>query len=192
MRRFVSGLALCLALTGSAFAQTFTVATFSDPATDGSTPLFELNGLIFDGGWSGTGLDLLTPGLAAPDFIDATFDMDALTLTDPNTGELSGGQIRFYDSSNVLQLTIDFSGAQLYVPFVFGASDGFMAETVTFGGPAVTTPLTAESFAFSFANQEATRTGFTATSAFTSSAVPEPSSIALVLMGSVLGWFRRR
>lgn len=192
MRRFVSGLAFCLALAGSAFSQTFTVATFSDPALDETTPLFELNGLVFDGGWAGSGLDLLTPGLTAPDFLNATFDMDALTLTDPNTGALTGGQIRFYDSSNALQLTIDFDGAQLYVPFIFGASDGFLATTVTFGGPAVTTPLTSESFAFSFANQVATAEGFTATSAFTSSAVPEPSSIALVVVGGLLAAIRRR
>lgn len=192
MRRFPWVLALAATLTAGAFGQTFTVATFSDPALDETTPLFELNGSTFTGGWSGTGLNLLTPGLTAPDFSNATFDMDPLTLLNPGTGQLSGGTIRFYDNAHTLQFTITFSNAQLYVPFVFGASDGFMAETVTFGGPAVTTPLSTETFSFDFANQTATQTGFTATSSFTSSAsVPEPSTLGLALIGGLAALRRR-
>ena len=47
----------------AASAGTITIATFADTAADSSTPVFTLAGDQFQGGWSSTGLNLLTPGL---------------------------------------------------------------------------------------------------------------------------------
>lgn len=189
LRQFLT-IAMAAALAAAGAADTFTVATFSDPSPGASQPLFSLSGSSFSGGWSDVGLDLRTPGLAAPDFLDATMEMDTLAY-DPNSNSLTGGQIRFFDTLDTLVFSITFSAAKLYVPFGFGAADGFEAENVVFGGTAVTSPLTAESFAFSFANQRAIDGGLTVTSAFTSSAAPEPASLALLAIGGLFGIRRR-
>jgi len=60
-----------------------------------------------------------------------------------------------------------------------------------FSGPLVTTPLVDEAFAFSFANRTVTPEGVTWTAAFTSSAIPEPSTAVLLGVGLVI-LLRRR
>src|ERR1051326_7995124 len=64
-------LALC---AGSAApARNITVARFDDPSPGGDPSLFTLHGDTFSGGWTGDGLLLETPDLAAPDFPNAHF-----------------------------------------------------------------------------------------------------------------------
>ena len=78
---------LCaLAVATTAFvgsAQAATILTFADPADGPSTPLFTLAGGQLTGGWASgnTGLTLETPGLAAPDFVNAWFDFTPVTVT---------------------------------------------------------------------------------------------------------------
>jgi len=185
------GIAMALGLL-AANASAATIATFADPSPDGGTPLFAYDGQSLTGGWALTGLNLLTPGLAAvPDIANATFTMTPLSVQSANGGlvQLSGGQIDFFDG-NSLVLSISFNGATLNVPFGFGSSD-FSGSNVTFSGPNVP-PLTQEAFAFSFANPQGDINDFTVTSSFTSSAVPEPASLLAMGGGLLMGALRRR
>jgi hypothetical protein len=63
---------------------------------------------------------------------------------------------------------------------------------VTFSGPLVPSGLSQETFNFSFANFVQNANGATATAAFTSSAVPEPASIAAIGLGLAAMIRRRR
>jgi len=185
--------ALALAMVGSAHADT--IVTFADPATTGATPVFALTGNQLTGGWSGTGLTLLTPGLAAPNYLNATFQMTPVTVTliVPGLFSTSAGSLSFFDGANPL-LTISFQAGFLNSPFSFGASD-FIGQGVAFSGPVVTSPFLDESFAFSFANYTPTAGGFTVTSAFTSSANPEipaPAGFAGFAIGALVLARRRR
>lgn len=188
MRRLLGGIAAgIMSLTAAANASE-TVATFNDPAADATTPLFILDGNTFTGGWEDGGLDLIAP-LISTTYQDVIFEMTPL-VWDGDTG-LSGGTIWFYEGVDLV-FQIDFLSASLFAPFVFGASE-FAAQDVTFSGPATGgLPLSQEEFSFSFANTVLTDTGATWTAAFTSSAIPEPSSLALLVggLGALLG--RRR
>ncbi len=173
-----------------------TIATFSDPALDGTTPLFTLSGGTLSGGWVNPGspdlpLDLIMPNTGVT-YPDASFSMTDLTVLDP-FGTLSGGVLEFHDSSDELVLRIDFDSAYLSVPLGFGASH-LVGHGVTFSGPSIPGPLEQEAFAFGFANPVQTQHGLSWTASFTSSAVvPEPSSLALLLApGIVRTLFRRR
>ena len=186
----IGGLALC------SFANAATICTFADPSLNAANPLFTVDytAATIDGGWSSTGLLLKTPGLAAPDFSDVTFSMTQLTILNQATGSVGGGVITFLDSLSNAVFVITFDSAKLTGQFGLGASE-FVAQTVTFTGTAVPVPLSQESFAFSFANQAQLtndHNGFTATAAFTSSAVPEPSSIGLMTAGYAISKLRRR
>src|SRR5262245_57763209 len=76
-----------------------TIATFDDPALDGSTPLFHFVSAapgvgVLSGGWSATGLDLDAPGLVTTSFSDATFTMSNVAATGgPVFWNLGAGQI---------------------------------------------------------------------------------------------------
>jgi len=176
-----------LAIVTAASANT--VATFADPAPDGATPLFTLAGASFTGGWSGTGLTLEVP-FTGQSWNDATFTLTPLTLIGP--GQLSAGTLEFFKSvpdggGQILKIDFDFAGLAL---FGFGASDVF-GQAVTISGPGLPIGLTDETFAFSFANPVPTSNGYTFTAAFTSSAIPEPTGLALLGLG-VCGLLRRR
>jgi len=167
-----------------------TVGTFADPAADGSTPLFDLSGTVFTGGWTGPNL-LLNMPITGSTWQNATFTMTPLTVISP--GQLSPGTIQFFKSpadGGGLALQIDFSGA-LLAPFGWGASDVFVGETVTFSGPGIPPGLIDETFTFAFANPIPTTDGFTYTASFTSSAVPEPGSLLLLGIGLVVVLRRR-
>jgi len=181
--------AACLLLLAVQPANGDTIATFADPAADGSTPLFELANDTLSGGWSNTGLDLVTP-ISGDEFPNATFTMTDLTVLDPE-GTLSAGTIEFFDDGGSLILQIDFDAAQLFAPFGFGAST-MVGHNVSFSGPIITIPLEEELFAFSFANQITTPDGFTWTAAFTSSAIPEPATLTLLAFGGLALRWRRR
>lgn len=175
---------------GAASAGTF--ATFADPSTSSATPLFVLAGNTLSGGWSGSGLTLQTPGSSAPDYANVTWQMTPLTRIGPAPFSLfSGGNIQFFDSSNAMIFRIDFSSSYLAEPISFGATD-FIGQNVVFSGPIVDSPTSAESFAFSFANQVATDDGMTATAAFTSSAVPTPGAAALLGLAGFTARRRRK
>jgi hypothetical protein len=168
----------------TASASAGTIATFADPAPDGSTPLFELAGTTFTGGWTGSNLTLEVP-VTGNVWQNATFTMTPLTVT--GIGQLSSGTLEFHKSpadGGGLVLQIDFNAAFL-APFGFGASDTFVGQVVTFTGPGIPGGLSEETFAFSFANPVYTGNGFTYTASFTSSAVPEPSSLVLLGLGLV-------
>lgn len=182
-----------LAIAGmllAATAQADTIATFADPSPSGAQPLFELSDDTLSGGWSGTGLDLITPFISNV-YPDATFTMTDLTVG--ALGVTSGGTIQFFESGGPLILQIDFDAGQAYPPFGFGATSLIVGHNVSFSGPIITAPLYEASFAFSFANQTETPTGQTWTAAFTSSAVPEPGGLLLLALGgAVLVSSRRR
>ena len=178
----------------SASAGANTVATFADPApnADGDF-LFELSDTTLSAAWTGYGLDLITPGVSTV-FQDATFVMSDLAVG--GMGVTSGGWIEFYEAAadgGDLILRIDFNAGQLYQPYGFGANSLVVDGNVTFSGPIIMGPLIDEQFAFSFANQQETATGYTWTAAFTSSAtIPEPSAIGLLVIGSAILTLRRR
>ena len=177
-----------------------TIATFADPALDGSTPLFSLVGNQLSGGWSGPNLDLLTPGLpVTPNISNATFTMTPLTATLIATDfySLNAGEIKFFDASNTLVFDITFQSATLATNIGIGASD-LALQDVSFAAPleAPTTTFSNERFAFSFANDVVLpQDGKTWTASFTSSStvIPEPASAGLLAGGGVLiGLLRRR
>ena len=190
-------LAALAAFAVTAASATTTIATFADPAADSTTPLFTLAGNQFQGAWSGTGLDLLTPGVAPllPGVSNAKFTMAPLTATPIAAGfwTLSGGEIDFTDALNTPVFTIKFDAASLASDIGFGASD-LALQNVTFSVPGHTNLVfTQERFAFSFANDVLTSDGTTWTAAFTSSAnttIPEPASVVLLVLG-LLGSLRR-
>jgi hypothetical protein len=179
----------------AAWASTITVGTFADPAGNSSTPLFTIEDTTLSGGWSGTGLTLAVP-VASATYHDATFTITDLSIVDAE-GALSGGSIQFYDNASNPVLKIDFAGAQLLafisppfaVVFGFAAADAG-GHDVTITGAGVPAGLTDEFFAFSFANQTLSGDTGTWTASFTSSAVPEPASLALLAAG--IGAMARR
>ncbi|MBN2447336.1 MAG: PEP-CTERM sorting domain-containing protein [Phycisphaerae bacterium] len=190
-RWLVTGTVLVLTM---AAANAGTIATFADPAGNGSTPLFELDGTQFTGGWYDTGLTLETPGLPIPDIADATFEMSDLTVTPIVPGIFSStdaGTVEFYDNLNQLVLLIEFDSAYLTTHVSVGASDANL-QNVRFTVPGDPTVYTDEYFSFSFANGLPTANGWTWTASFTSSAVPEPGTGLLVLVGGLLAAVRRR
>lgn len=194
-----------LGATAAVQAQSTTVATFSDPTAGGPlSPLFVYSGDnvsgVLNGGWSGTGLNLLTPGIPfVGDYTDATFTMTPISTSVPLGGGLfltNGGSINFFDSASNPLLTISFAGGFLTSALGFGSSD-FTGFNVTFSGPILAAygTVTNEAFSFSFANPAVTNTGFTVTSSFTSSAaltVPAPASAALLGVGGLVALRRRR
>ena len=197
MARVFAAASLTSMIAFAGAAQGATIVTFADPSMGPSTPLFDVNTTTnqLTGGWSGSGMLLETPGLAAPDVPNATFTISAVTLLTPLPfATLGPGQIDFYDSANVLQLSITFNGGLLTSSFGFGASE-FQGNNVTFSGPLPGGAILAdEAFAFSFANPVATPTGYQATASFTSSAtiIPAPGAAAILGLGGLAAIRRRR
>jgi len=191
--RALQGLATVATMLAVGTAGAGTIATFSDPASDGGTGLFTIIGNTLSGEWNGQGLNLIAPIDSFHVYPDATFTMSDLTFLDSFGGVLTPGFIQFYDGSHSPILRIDFDSARIFEPFGFGATV-FAAQggTVTFNGTLLPHPITdAETFVFSFANQTPVPGGYSYTAAFTSSGVPEPASLLLLLVGAV-AFSRRR
>ncbi|MFA5554181.1 MAG: PEP-CTERM sorting domain-containing protein [Phycisphaerae bacterium] len=185
-------IAAVLLIASSAHA-TITIATFADPTADASTPLFtvDFNGSLITGGWAGTGLNLNV--LSSTTYYDAVFTITDVTITsdsDPFFGfKTEGGTIKFFESDQTTEiLTVEFNVGWVTISQLGGAD--FEGQDVTITGPALGgLILDEETFAFSFTNQLPIQgdltDGFTATAAFTSSAVPEPATIILLSLGSL-------
>jgi hypothetical protein len=181
---------------GTVQATSLTVATFADPSLNANNPLFTVNwtaGTV-TGGWadSKTGLNLDVP-ISSLSFANAWFAMDPLTIVGTTVfggytyGQTNAGKIRFYaDGSNTNPLLIiDFTSA--FVSYnAFGADD-FFADNVKLSGSAIPPALSDEQFNFSFANGQRlpNANGFTSTASFTSSAVPEPATMAMLALGGL-------
>jgi hypothetical protein len=179
---------------GSAQATVVTIATFADPAADGSTPLFAID-LVNDqitGGWDDgqTGLTLQIP------YSGNTYTNAFFTMTDVDysiiSGSVGGGTIKFFaDGGTTPLIQIHFESGHV-TPFGFGAMDMFYFDGVTITGSEIGgAVLTNESFAFGFGNLLPLNgdwdNGYTATASFTSSAeAPEPATI--VLLGTAGLW----
>lgn len=190
--------AVVLAAAAAATAHGSTIATFADPTTGPAPSLFQWNAVTstLTGGWSGTGLNLLTPSTSAPDYADAKFTVSPLVATSTFMGIalFGAGSIDFTDSANNLVFKIEFDSAMMTSSLSFGGSD-FVGFNVRFSGSLLDFPTQNEAFAFSFANPVSTQTGFTVTSSFTSSAdqiVPAPGAMALMGLGGLLAIRRKR
>lgn len=188
----------------------FTVATFADPSGNSNNPLFtvDFTQMQLTGGWSdaNTGLTLQIP-YSSHTFTDAWFNITDVNITSTASlpwgkfGQTGQGRIRFYaDNTNTNPLVvIDFNNG-VVSPYGFGANKVlFSAANVEITGSEITGTLSEEIFSFSFANLARLpgstnwNDGFTATAAFTSSAVPEPATIGLLCMGglTILGKKKR-
>ena len=177
-----------------------TIATFDDPALDSSTPLFrvDLTNNLITGGWddSKTGLNLDVVYSGNP-FPDAFFTMTQVSyIGDIMGGSTGGGTIKFFENNTSTPplIQIDFDSATIS-PIGFGGLFAF--NDVTISGSQISGQLTEEpAFSFGFANQVPLNNnlddGFTATAAFTSSAVPEPATLALLGIGALITLTRRR
>ncbi|HBG78909.1 MAG TPA: hypothetical protein DDW84_08760 [Phycisphaerales bacterium] len=200
-------LAVLLILPVSAIqATSVTVATFADPSGNAGDPLLTVNWTdsTINGGWADikSGLLLQIP-IAGVSFADAWFEMDEITITNTMVfggskfGETGEGQVRFYAAGSTTNplLRIDFQKGMVGRQFVSAEDeDGlFYANNVTITGSAIPFTLSYEQFSFSFANVTnlPNADGFTGTASFTSSAVPEPATVALLCIGA-LGLLRRK
>ena len=185
-----------------------TIAIFADPAPDVSAYLFRID-LAADtvsGGWpdsnEGLTLEVIPTGEA---HTDAFFTMTDVAYTGGPTGP---GTVRFFsDGDDPLTadplVEISFASAQLTAQGLTGDniydlhSDHDVVITVS-GATGPVTLTQGAAFAFSFANQTSLGggQGYDATAAFTSSATPEPATIAALLGGGipllVIRGFRRR
>ncbi|MFA6187196.1 MAG: PEP-CTERM sorting domain-containing protein [Phycisphaerae bacterium] len=182
-----------------------TLATFADPSLNSSNPLFTVDFLnsSLTGGWADAraGLTLEIP-YNGNTFSDVWFDMTPVSIID-SFGTTGSGTIRFFQAGTLINplVKIDFINGSVS-RFGFGADEVFVANNVTITGSEITNTLSDEEFAFSFANKQkllgaaGSTGGFTATAAFTSSAVvgplvPEPATIALLSIGA-LSLLRRK
>ncbi len=180
------------------------VATFADPSSDGdSPPMFTIDfgypGTLA-GGWgydeTGLNLEIVWPS-AAEVYPDAFFIFDTIDYYGEVTGGTTGaGVVEFYADGDTAMaetlLKLEFNGASLNLGGVYAHSI-FIADNVTISGKGIPTTLNMEEFSFSFAKKQPVggdgwcgATGFTATAAFTSSAIPEPISLGLLTLGSLV------
>lgn len=179
-------LGVVLALTAAASAGTMTFATFADPAANSASPSFQMadDYSSLSAAWSGPGLTLEVP-FAGQVYTDVRF---LLTGSDP----AQPGYVDFWNNTGPI-MQVAFASATLS-EFGFGARDTTAAPgrvEITYYPWGSFNP-TNESFAFSFSNFVDDGQGrITATAAFTSSAIPEPATLAFLAMGC-LPLIRRR
>ncbi|MGA1979035.1 MAG: PEP-CTERM sorting domain-containing protein [Sedimentisphaerales bacterium] len=186
-----------------------TIATFADPSRNSNNPLFtvDFTQMKFTGGWDDdkTGLTLEIP-YSGYTFEDAWFEMTEVEITDTDViwgqkfGQASSGVIKFYEDNTSTDplVIIDFDSG-LILRQSFSADEIFVAENVTITGSKIPGTLLQEQFTFGFANRAKLpghtdwNDGFTATAAFTSSAVPAPEPATICLLGlGALSLLRRK
>ena len=193
MRTFSVLLVATLLIAASAQAS-FTVATFASPSSGSTNPLFlvdwDLNAVT--GGWAdGLGnlsLEFVWPNVGT--FNDVWFEMSDLTITSQpianEYGYTSGGVISFYETGTVANPLLVITFADGYVN-----KFGLGSDNAVFTGSQISGTLSEEQFSFSFAAvQDLKKTNgfeaFSATAAFNSSAIPEPATLAIFGLGSLL------
>ena len=193
-------LALSVGFTSVNAEATFTVATFADPSKNSDNPLFtaDFSDGTLNGGWAYGNTGLTLEIYNGHTFTNAWFEMAEVGITDA-FGDTESGAINFYaygTTANPL-LTISFESG--YVDYHnFGADGIFVTNNVTITGSEIAGTLSEEQFAFSFANLAELpghtdwADGFTATAAFTSSAIPEPATICLLGLGALVLPRRRK
>jgi len=188
-----------------AISQQRTVATFADPALGGDTPLFTVDfGSLTEpgslsGGWGddqvGLDLEIVWTGITYP---NAFFVFDTIECNGDITGaSTEAGVIEFYkdgdDPDQVVEalLKLEFGSAHVSLGGVYAHS--IFVDNVRISGTGIPDRLDLEEFSFGFANKEPLdggwNDGFSATAAFTSSAVkwiPEPISFGLLSLGSLV------
>lgn len=200
---FIISFCVTLIITVASAKATTTIATFADPTTDSSTPLFriDLTANLITGGWTDSQTNLnLNVVYTGYTFADAFFEITPVTYTGGLTGgDTSGGTIKFFkDGDSTIPgatplIQIDFEKAYVMLGG-FGGLDQLRADGVTITGSEIGSPLTDESFVFSFANQIALPSGgYTATSAFAASGLPEPVTVLLLGLGMpILSGLKRK
>jgi hypothetical protein len=189
---------LCLALVTSAFTvsvvaspTSVTVASFADPSKGALEPLFVVDygqGTL-NGGWSSTGLTLEVP-IAGISYTDVTFTMDQMSFSGASNGGYYTDQageipyaVRFFDGDAEV-VTIEFG--RIWIEDRNSGLDAqdFYSDNVTISGIGFGA-LSVEHFGFMFTNINTTGDVTEATASFTSSAVPEPATIALLVFGGL-------
>ncbi|MBN1457114.1 MAG: PEP-CTERM sorting domain-containing protein [Sedimentisphaerales bacterium] len=200
---------LMLLFTLAAVTQAgFTVATFDDPATGSSTPLFTVNWTASTvvGGWSDEqeNLDLVFTQ-SGNVFEDAWFSMSPLNIVSETIlggdtyGVTTSGQIDFYADGTATNPLMTASFTQAMVSRSGLQTETFFSEDVTFTGSQIAGTLYNEQFSFSFANvvklmnlikadnfNAMVAEGYVATAAFTSSAAPEPATLVILGLGGLI------
>lgn len=199
MKKFGVLLAAGLLLVASAQAG-FTVATFSSPSSGSSAPLFTVDwsNNSVTGGWddSRTNLTLEFVWPVAGVFNNVWFEMDDLVITSQPVaqeyGITSGGTITFYEDGTATDPLMTITFASGYVnKFGFGSDDA------VFSGSMIPYTLSEEQFSFSFAAIQSLKKirgfeAFSATAAFNSSAIPEPATLAILGVGALVVFGRRK
>lgn len=170
-------------------AGSHTLATFTDPALESTTPLFVVNVTegTLTGGWDLPGMDLTFPGSGT--FADVIFTVTPTSYSGTiEAGETGSGGFAFFEAgadvgSDTPLLEMSFDKALVSPGSIYATT--LNAIDVDVSGSAVPSGLEDVSFAFGLANQTALSDdeGFTATASFTSSAIPEPSLLLMLLAG---------
>jgi hypothetical protein len=203
---------ICLLLAGLAQGS-ITVATFADPAADSTTPLFNVDfasGIIKSLWGNGNmGLDLKIAEHIAP-YEDVWFTISSnpptsslsLNISAQDTfwgmkfGKTGAGIIKFYEHNATVDPILMISFDEAYItPSSFGAGEklGPVSPNIKIYDYTDMVPQVdiGESFSFGFVNINGNATKYDATSSFSLSAVPEPTTIALLSIGA-LSLIRKR
>ncbi|MBX3111247.1 MAG: PEP-CTERM sorting domain-containing protein [Fimbriimonadaceae bacterium] len=175
----------------AALGHAFTVASFQDP-TIGESDLvvFTVTGSTIGAAYTGIELNVL-----GTTYSDVTLAMAPVAYSGAGAvKDVAAGSAVFSTGSDSNVLTITWDAGTFVAPFGFGASFASL-QNVTFSGssiPAEASNWIDQQFAFSFANPQTSADGDTYSASMTSSAVPEPATMAVLGLGVAALVGRRR